>query len=107
MDTSEQSQDEPCYSISVAARMVNLHPQTLRKYEDEGLVLPRRSPGNIRLYSPDDVDRLHKINRLSTDLGVNLAGVHIILNLTAQIETLHAEKEKLRAQLEALDTPQP
>ncbi len=103
MDTPEISQDEPCYSISVAARMVNLHPQTLRKYEDEGLVVPRRSPGNMRLYSPDDIERLHKITRLSADLGVNLAGVHIILNLTAQIEALHAEQERLRARLDALD----
>ena len=93
------SPDEPCYSISVAARLVDLHPQTLRNYEEEGLVVPERSEGGFRLYSARDVERLSKIGRLTNDLGVNLAGVHVILNLTEQIEALQAEVEALRAQL--------
>lgn len=79
--------------------MVNLHPQTLRKYEGEGLVVPERSAGNIRLYSDEDVERLRKINRLTADLGVNLAGVQVILRLTAQIEILYNEREELRTRL--------
>ncbi|GAB4437409.1 MAG: hypothetical protein Kow00120_04710 [Anaerolineae bacterium] len=94
--------DEPVYAIGVVARLVNLHPQTLRNYEDEGLVVPQRSEGGFRLYSPRDLERLHKINRLTNDLGVNLAGVHVILNLTEQIETLQEEVEALRAQLAVL-----
>jgi MerR family transcriptional regulator/heat shock protein HspR len=95
--------NDPCYPISVAARLVSLHPQTLRHYEEEGLVVPRRSEGNIRLYSPRDVERLHKISRLTSDLGVNLAGVHVILNLTAQITELLTELEALRTRLTAIE----
>lgn len=95
----EPHPDEPCYSIGIAARLVDLHPQTLRKYEGEGLVVPKRSSGNIRLYSPNDVARLRKINRLTTELGVNLAGVHIILRLTAQIEKLQKEQKRLHARI--------
>ncbi|MBN1286605.1 MAG: MerR family transcriptional regulator [Anaerolineae bacterium] len=97
---TEPHPDEPCYSIGIVARMVDLHPQTLRKYEEEGLVVPKRSTGNIRLYSPNDVARLQKIARLTGELGVNLAGVHIILNLTAQIEELQGEQERLRIRLD-------
>ena len=69
------SRDEPCYTIGVVARMVDLHPQTLRNYEQLGLINPQRSDGNIRLYSDHEVERLHKINRLTQELGINLAGV--------------------------------
>ncbi len=94
------SPDEPCYTIGVVARMVDLHPQTLRNYEQEGLVVPRRSEGNIRLYSQREVERLKKINRLTQELGVNLAGVQIILRMADQIETLQLELRVLRAQSE-------
>lgn len=94
--------DEPVYAIGVAARLVNLHPQTLRNYEEEGLVAPGRSEGGFRLYSRRDLERLTKISRLTNDLGVNLAGVHIILNLTEQLEALQVEVEVLRAQLSAV-----
>jgi MerR family transcriptional regulator/heat shock protein HspR len=77
--------------IGVAARLVDLHPQTLRHYEARGLVVPQRSRGNIRLYSPRDIERLTKITRLTQELGVNLAGVEIILRLSEQVETLRAE----------------
>ncbi len=74
--------DEPMYVISVAARLVNMHPQTLRYYERAGLIHPTRSRGRIRLYSQRDIERLLKIARLTDDLGVNLAGVQVILRLT-------------------------
>jgi len=83
--------DEPHYVIGVAARLVNLHPQTLRHYETLGLVVPQRSRGNMRLYSPRDIERLTKITRLTQELGVNLAGVEIILRLSEQVEALRAE----------------
>jgi MerR family transcriptional regulator/heat shock protein HspR len=83
--------DEPYYVIGVAARLVDLHPQTLRNYESLGLVVPQRSQGNMRLYSPRDIERLRKIARLTQDLGVNLAGVSIILRLSEQVEALRAE----------------
>ena len=71
--------DEPCYVISVAARLVNLHPQTLRYYEREGLIEPARSSGNVRLYSTRDIERLRRIVRLTGELGINLAGVEVIV----------------------------
>ncbi len=92
-------QDEPCYTIGVVARLVDLHPQTLRNYEQMGLVVPQRSDGNIRLYSPAEVERLRKINRLTQDLGVNLAGVEIILHMSDQIEDLRLEITALQAEL--------
>lgn len=88
--------DEPYYVISVAARLVNLHPQTLRHYEALGLVVPQRSRGNMRLYSPCDIERLQKITRLTQELGVNLAGVEIILRLSEQVEALRAELTQTR-----------
>ena len=91
--------DEPCYTIGVVARMVALHPQTLRNYEQLGLVIPQRSEGNIRLYSPRDVDRLLKINRLTQELGINLAGVEVILHLTDQIEILQLQMAALEQEL--------
>jgi MerR family transcriptional regulator/heat shock protein HspR len=91
--------DEPCYTIGVVARIVDLHPQTLRNYEQAGLVVPQRSEGNIRLYSQREVDRLLKINRLTQEMGVNLAGVDIILRMTDQIETLQFQVSALRQQL--------
>jgi MerR family transcriptional regulator/heat shock protein HspR len=87
--------DEPHYVISAAARLVNLHPQTLRYYETLGLVVPQRSRGNMRLYSPHDIERLRKITRLTQELGVNLAGVEIILRLSEQVEALRVELARL------------
>ncbi len=93
--------NEPCYVISVAARMVNLHPQTLRYYERAGLVVPARSAGNARLYSPRDIERLSKICRLTDELGVNLAAVEVIMRLTDTIERLQAETDEIRTVLES------
>lgn len=86
-----QRPDEPCYVISVVSRMVNLHPQTLRYYERVGLIVPARSAGNVRLYSPNDIERLRKICRLTDELGVNLAGVEVIMRLTDTIQQLQSE----------------
>jgi len=93
--------DEPCYVISVVSRMVNLHPQTLRYYERIGLVVPARSAGNVRLYSPADIERLRRICRLTDELGVNLAGVEVIMRLTDTIEQLQAELDEMRKSLES------
>lgn len=94
------SRDQPCYTIGVVARMVDLHPQTLRNYEQMGLVVPHRTEGNIRLYSQREVDRLRKINRLTQELGVNLAGVEIILRMTEQIERLQNTIDSLQDELD-------
>ena len=99
--------DEPCYTIGVVARMVDLHPQTLRNYEQIGLVVPQRSDGNIRLYSQREVERLMKINRLTQELGVNLAGVEIILRMTEQIEALQDQIAALERRLDGSGHPGP
>jgi MerR family transcriptional regulator, heat shock protein HspR len=93
--------DEPRYIISVAARLVDLHPQTLRHYESIGLVNPRRSGGNIRLYSQRDIERVRKIARLMDDLGVNLAGVEIILHMGERVEELQSELKTIRRDVDA------
>lgn len=93
--------EQPMYVISVAARMVGLHPQTLRHYESQGLVTPKRSDGNVRLYSPVDIDRLRQIIRLTDELGVNLAGVQIILDMRERLERLQLEMDTTRAEMQA------
>lgn len=94
-------EDEPCYVISVAAKLVELHPQTLRYYDRIGLIRPSRTAGRMRLYSQRDIETLRKIVRVTQDLGVNLAGAEVILNMTLQIEglqdrlvALHRESEE-------------
>ncbi|MBM4415239.1 MAG: MerR family transcriptional regulator [Chloroflexi bacterium] len=91
--------DEPLFHISVVARMVGVHQQTLRAYERQGLLAPTRTAGNRRMYSPRDVERLRQVLRLVTDLGVNLAGVDVILRLTEQIEHLQRELDVTRSEL--------
>ena len=81
---------DPIYVIGVAARLVQMHPQSLRHYERIGLVVPTRSQGNLRLYSQRDIDRLLQVQQLVNDLGVNLAGVEVILRLLDQM----TEKEQ-------------
>ena len=88
--------NEPVYVISIAAERVGLHPQTLRLYEREGLVKPARR-GTNRLYSDRDIERLRQIQRLTQGMGVNLAGVEIILNLLEQVSQLQNELEELRS----------
>jgi len=87
----------PLYLISVVATMLEIHPQTLRLYERLGLLCPRRR-GHIRLYSELDIERLRQIQRLKNDLGVNLAGIDVILKLLDRIDELQQENERIRAQ---------
>jgi MerR family transcriptional regulator/heat shock protein HspR len=84
-----------CYSISVVAKMFSVHQQTIRLYEKEGLISPKRSSGNTRLFSEEDVDRLEEIIYLTHKLGVNLAGVEVILNLQKKVNKLQGEINKL------------
>ena len=93
--------DEPKYVISIVTRLVDLHPQTLRHYENIGLVTPSRSKGNARLYSQRDVELLRRITRLTQDLGVNLAGVEVILNMAERIEGLQEEMDMLQEELQS------
>jgi MerR family transcriptional regulator/heat shock protein HspR len=85
---------EPCYVISVAARMVGVPTYTLRYYERVGIIEPNRSPGNIRLYSDEDVALLRRVRMLMDDLGVNLAGVSIILRMSQRIVELQRRLEE-------------
>ena len=100
--TNEQYDEyqEPCYVISIAARMVGMHAQTLRTYERIGLVEPKRTRGNIRMYSQADVARLRQVQRLITDLGVNLAGVEVILRMGEKMQAMEAELQQLREQVQ-------
>ena len=91
--------DRPIYMISIAAELAGLHPQTLRMYESRGLVRPKRTPGGTRLYSEADVDRLRVIQRLTTELGLNLAGVELVLRLEDELRRAHAQIEQLQRQL--------
>jgi MerR family transcriptional regulator, heat shock protein HspR len=84
-------ESEPLYVISVASRLLKLHPQTLRKYERVGFVAPSRTTGNLRLYSSEDIDRLRQIKRLVDDRGVNLSGVEMALEVTRQVRSLQDE----------------
>src|SRR5689334_1701783 len=82
------------FTISAVAEQYNVHPQTLRLYEREGLLKPSRSEGNTRLYTDEDLERLEVILHLTRDLGVNLAGVEIILNMRARMETMQEQMEQ-------------
>jgi MerR family transcriptional regulator/heat shock protein HspR len=85
--------------ISVAADLVGMHPQTLRIYEAKGLVQPQRTAGNTRLYSEADLERLRLIQRLTTELGLNLAGVETVLRLQDELARLHARMERLESEM--------
>lgn len=89
----------PRYMISVAAGLVGMHPQTLRLYETKGLVRPRRTPGNTRLYSEADLVRLREIQRLTTELGLNLAGVERVLSLEDELVRVRAQLAKLQREM--------
>ena len=91
--------DHPRYMISVAAELVGMHPQTLRVYETKGLVRPRRTPGNTRLYSEADLERLRLIQRLTTELGLNLAGVETVLRLQDELGRLQARLARLETDM--------
>jgi len=97
-----QTQTRALFMISVAAELSGKHPQTLRIYEQKGLITPARTPKNTRLYSEEDIQRLRYIQRLTTELGMNLAGVEKVIELEEQIESLHSRIAKLRDEMEAV-----
>jgi MerR family transcriptional regulator, heat shock protein HspR len=91
--------ERPRYMISVAAELVGMHPQTLRMYEQKGLVQPQRTAGNTRLYSEADLERLRLIQKLTTQLGLNLAGVQTVLELEEQLQRMQARMERLEREM--------
>ncbi len=91
----EMTSDRGVFMISIAAQLADMHPQTLRTYEARGLIEPTRSPKGTRLYSQEDVERLRRIQEMTAELGLNLAGVERVLNLEAEIEQMHARIEEL------------
>ena len=91
--------DEPVFSISIVSRMVGIHQQTIRSYERIGLIKPARSAGNTRVFSQRDVERLQRVLSLMNDLGVNLAGVEVVLRMSSQIEELQRELRETRGDL--------
>src|SRR6476660_1191984 len=93
------SDDRPRYMISVAADIVGMHPQTLRIYETRGLIRPRRTAGNTRLYSEADLERLRLIQQLTSELGLNLAGVEAVLGLEEQLQLMQARLERLEREM--------
>jgi len=99
-DIRNRDHEEPCYVISVAARMVGMHAQSLRNYERMGLIRPSRSRGRVRLYSQSDVQRLRYIQRLVQDLGVNLAGAEVIMRMNERVRQMEHEMQELRWELQ-------
>src|ERR671930_2392154 len=99
-----EGHNRPRYMISVAADLVGMHPQTLRIYEQKGLVRPGRTPGGTRLYSERDLDRLRLIQRLTTELGLNLAGVERVIDLEDELRRMRRRLERMEREMrEALD----
>ncbi len=96
--------DEPCFVISIAARMVGLHAQTLRYYERVGLIWPSRTVGRQRLYSPADIERLRRIKTFTDEMGLNLAGAEVALKLVDRIEELEREVQSLTDQVGRLNS---
>ena len=91
--------DRPRYMISVAAELVGMHPQTLRIYENKGLVSPKRTRGNTRLYSEADLERLRLVQRLTTELGLNLAGVEHVLRLEDELQRMQRRLDRLEREM--------
>lgn len=98
----DYSDTEPRYVISIAARMLGVHTHTLRYYEKVGIIEPSRSLGNIRLYSEKDIARLRRTRTLMDDLGVNVAGVEVIMRMAQRMSELQHEMEDMKAELERL-----
>ena len=99
MTSQQEFKDEPCFVISVAARIVGVHAQTLRYYERVGLIWPTRTMGRQRLYSMADIDRLRRVKSLTEDMGVNLAGAEVALRLMSRIESLEQDVQTLTEEL--------
>jgi MerR family transcriptional regulator/heat shock protein HspR len=96
-------EDRGVFMISVAAELADMHPQTLRMYEARGLITPKRSPKNTRLYSQRDVERLRRIQRMTSDEGLNLAGVETVLEMEARVERMRTELERMRKRTKELE----
>lgn len=101
-DEDINAEEEPRFVISIAARIIGVHTQTLRYYERAGLIVPRRSSGRIRLYSQRDIDRLKHIKALIDDLGVNLAGVEVVLRMAERMMTMHRSLMNMEQELKRL-----
>ena len=101
------NEGRPCYVISVAAEMLGTRTHTLRYYEKVGIIRPFRSPGNIRLYSEEDIALMRRIRHLMSDLGVNIAGVEVILNILDRLVDLQKENRELSQELEKLKGENP
>ncbi len=101
------NEGRPCYVISVAAEMLGTRTHTLRYYEKVGIIKPFRSPGNIRLYTEEDIALMRRIRHLMNDLGVNIAGVEVILNILDRLVDLQRENRELSQQLEKLKGESP
>ena len=94
--------NEPVYLISIVAKVLDIHPQTLRQYEREGLIIPSRTQGKIRMYSQEDIDKIKMILRLTRELGVNLAGVDIIMQFKDKIDMMEDEINNLKTELSSV-----
>ena len=100
--TAKVATSRGVFMISVAAELAEMHPQTLRMYEARGLIEPQRSPKGTRLYSQDDVDRLRRIQQMTAELGMNLAGVERVLEMEEQLERMSRRVEQLERRAERL-----
>ena len=98
----EFDDSEPCYVISIAARKVGVRIQTLRYYERVGVIKPTRSRGNTRLYSEADVERLQRVRRLTEDLGINLAGVEVVLRMAERMAEMQRQIEEMEQEIRRL-----
>jgi MerR family transcriptional regulator/heat shock protein HspR len=98
-DRSDEMEERAVYVISVAAELAGVHPQTLRIYERKGLVRPQRTSGNTRRYSDRDIDLLRKIQEMTQERGINLAGVKLIIEMQAELRALRAKTKQLEEQL--------
>jgi MerR family transcriptional regulator, heat shock protein HspR len=94
-----RDEQHPRYMISIAAELVGMHPQTLRIYESKGLVQPKRTPGNTRLYSEADLERLRLIQRLTSQVGLNLAGVETVLRLEDELERMRVRLNRMEREM--------
>ena len=101
--TARIDSDRGVFMISVAAELADMHPQTLRMYEARGLITPKRSPKNTRLYSQRDVERLQRIQQMTSEEGLNLAGVETVLEMEERVESMRAELEKMRRRTRELE----
>ena len=103
----DSAENEPRYVISIAARMVGVQTHTLRYYERVGVIEPRRSRGNIRLYSERDIAHLKRVKTLMDDMGVNLAGVEVIMRMVQQMLELQNQLQELESELHGFEEPEP